>query len=199
MISINGTDNGPAGRGFADPAPDATIMGRCVLYLVRHGAALSAASDPLRPLSPDGQDEIERLAQFLAQAHIPLGRILHSGVERAAQTAAILGQTLLPAGPLEQHDGLLPGDPVAPMVRRLAQLREATMVVGHQPFMGALTTALLCPERGHDIMGFPTGGTVCLASSEWDRSWRLVWALAPTLLPPARARGREPGDGEVRQ
>ena len=166
-------------------------MGRRVLYLVRHGAALTTAADPRRPLSPAGEDEIARLALFLAQARVPVQRILHSGVERAAQSAAILGQALLPGGPVEQHDGLLPSDPVAPMARRLAQGGEATMVVGHQPFMGALTTALLCPGHDQDIVAFPTGGAICLISGGPDPSWSLAWALLPALLPAARARGRE--------
>lgn len=159
-----------------------------MLYLVRHGAALSAVADPRRPLSLTGMSEIEHLARFLAQAQIPLQRILHSGIERAAQTAAILGRALLPSGPVEQYEGLLPGDPVEPMTRRLAQLWEPTMLVGHQPFLGVLTTALLCRARDHDIFAFPTGGTVCLTPLGFDQSWALTWAIEPSLLPSRPAR-----------
>ena len=57
------------------------------LYLVQHGEACAEDVDPERPLTAQGRADVERLAAFLQQAGIQVGRVIHSGKLRAEQTA----------------------------------------------------------------------------------------------------------------
>ena len=74
------------------------------LYLVQHGEAVSKAENPERPLSEQGQSDISRIATFLA-GDIRISRVIHSGKERAFQTAQILASALSPGMDVEAVDG----------------------------------------------------------------------------------------------
>ena len=49
------------------------------LYLVQHGEACAKEIDPERPLTEQGQADIDRLAVFLKAAGIQVERVIHSG------------------------------------------------------------------------------------------------------------------------
>jgi Histidine phosphatase superfamily (branch 1) len=66
------------------------------LYLMQHGAALAKDVDPARPLSEQGEQDVRRIAAFLARAGVGVGRIWHSGKRRAEQTAELLAAALPP-------------------------------------------------------------------------------------------------------
>ena len=55
------------------------------------------------------------------------------------------------------------------------------MVVGHQPFMGRMTSRLLVGLENIADVGFQPGTVVCLESAE-DGRWVLAWMAGPELL-----------------
>lgn len=67
--------------------------------------------DPDPPLSEQNRRDVERLAALLRTAGIQVDVILHSGKTRAAQTAALLAASMLPAGQPQARAGLGPTDP----------------------------------------------------------------------------------------
>jgi len=151
-----------------------------LVYLVRHGEAVSETKDPARPLSRQGDKQINLLAEFAAR-HFRLmpGHILHSPKLRAAQTAAIISQTLLQAPAPEETDGLGPMDDPAIWAERLEVMDLDTMLVGHLPHLPSLASLLLLSDSGRQILDFTPGTVACL---EKAGAWRVKWMISPDTL-----------------
>ena len=85
------------------------------LYLAQHGEACPKDIDPERPLTDQGREDIERLAEFLARAGIQVERVIDSGKLRAAQTADLLAAAVAPLVELETSDRINPNDDPSPL------------------------------------------------------------------------------------
>ena len=64
------------------------------IYLTQHGLAVPKDVDPDRPLSEQGRQDVQRLADFLKNTGAQVEQVLHSGKTRAEQTATILAPAL---------------------------------------------------------------------------------------------------------
>lgn len=151
-----------------------------LIYLVRHGEALSEQENPERPLSTMGKGNIQKLGDHLAQ-HVKMlpGYIYHSPKARAAQTATILAEAI-PSSPVPvQVDGLLPMDDPGLWVEQLSSIDRDVMLVGHLPYMSRLASLLLTWDEGKEIADFTPGTIVCI---ERSASARLKWMLSPRVL-----------------
>ncbi len=149
------------------------------VYLVQHGEALPKETDPDRPLTAEGRDDLRRVAAFLGRS-VSIERLVHSGKERARQTAEIL-MTMPGCGapPEESHD-LAPNDPVESWAERLAESERSTMLVGHLPFMGRLASLMLTGEATMEAVRF-TPGTI-LGMSRTGSRWRLEVMVRPDMV-----------------
>ena len=150
------------------------------LYLVQHGEAVSKAENPERPLSVQGESDISRLAAFLA-GDIQVSRVIHSGRERAIQTARILAADLASGAKVEAVDGINPKDATGPFARDILKIGEDTLVVGHLPFMAKLTNRLVTGSEDTAVAAFRPGTVVCLESVE-PGDWQIQWMLRAELL-----------------
>ena len=150
------------------------------LYLVQHGEAVSKAEKPERPLSEQGQSDMERLAAFLSE-DIQVSRVIHSGKERALQTANILAAALSSGTGVEAVDGINPKDPTGSFASDLSNFDGDTLVVGHLPFMAKLTNMLVTGSEDTTVAAFRPGSIVCLESVE-PGDWQIQWMLRPELL-----------------
>lgn len=150
------------------------------VYLVRHGDAVSPAIDPDRPLSPQGQEEVEKIAKFLAKNSFPLKAILHSHKLRAKQTAQIFQTYLAPHAKLEPHPHLAPDDPIGPISTRLEGEDEPIMIVGHLPQLSLLTSYLLTGQEEQPWVAFEPGTVACFSSM--NGSWILDWIIGRDLF-----------------
>jgi len=151
------------------------------LYLVQHGEACAKEVDPERPLTDRGREDIERLAAFLGRAGIEVGRVIHSGKLRAAQTADLLAVVVAPLVELEVNDHIYPNDdPHAVDWRQEAGGRD-TMLVGHLPFMARLVSLLLGEDPDRPIAAYRPGSVVCL-EGDAEGHWRIDWMVRPELL-----------------
>ena len=152
------------------------------VYLVQHGEALSSEENPARPLSAKGEDHVRRMGDYLYRhARVVVPDVLHSGKERAAQTAAILAGChnafVVAAAP-----GLKPADDPDQWAAQLEERREDVMLVGHLPHLQRLAGLLLCNDEALSLIRFKNAGVVCLERDE-EREWHLNWAMTPELLP----------------
>ena len=102
--------------------------------------------------------------------------ILHSGRERAAQSAAILQETL--SIPFRAWAGLDPLDPVMPVAVQCDQWEESRIIVGHMPFLGRLATFLLAGREDPPVVAFQRGGMICL-EKRGPGEWCLLWTFFP--------------------
>ena len=128
------------------------------LILWRHAEAVDdAAADLQRRLTPKGERQAVRMAEWLNRMLAENTRVLVSPAERCQQTAAALRRRF------QTHQALAATGTVPGLLSlaRWPQRREPVLIVGHQPTLGA-TAALL--------MG---GGT----ASSWAVRKGAVWWL----------------------
>lgn len=151
------------------------------LYLLQHGESLPEELDPERPLSPQGREDIRRVADFVGNAGIRVGRIVHSGKTRARQSAEIIAQKIAPGGSPEAATGLNPNDAVEPLADRIRNWSQDALLAGHMPFVGRLTALLLCANRDLSPVAYQPGTLACLERDDQGR-WSLAWVLRPELF-----------------
>ena len=156
------------------------------IYLTQHGLAVSKDVDPDRPLSEQGREDVRRLTDFLGNAGIHVGQVLHSGKSRAEQTAVILAGALLPEGKPQARAGLGPKDPLEKVSPEIACWPVDTLIVGHLPYLGRLASLLLASDSDQPLLAFHPGSMACL-EKDAEGHWTLVWMVRPELL--ALARG----------
>ena len=154
------------------------------LYLVQHGAAKSESEDPARPLTEEGRQTVERLAEFLAARAVRIGRVEHSDKLRARQTAEILAVRLRAAEGRVQVTGLAPNDDVEPTRARLTEESGSLMLIGHLPDLGRLVSRLLGLDANRPVVQFQMGGVVRL-DRDAARTWVVRWVLPPDLVAPS--------------
>lgn len=101
--------------------------------------AFDLARDLVRPLTPKGERQAVRMAEWLNQRLPDTTRILVSPARRTQQTAEALGRrfrTVEALNPLAGVDDLL-------TAARWPDAREPVLIVGHQPTLGLLAARLL--------------------------------------------------------
>ncbi len=167
------------------------------LYLLRHAPAAArtpGTADEARPLTPEGRARMRREARGMETLELSFDRCLCSPLLRARQTAACLrgghgGAPLCPE-PLI-CPALAPGGGAEKLVAGLFRLRPApgrVLLVGHEPDLSRLVSALCC--GGPEALAAPLkkGGLVRLSMDSPSAPARLDWVLPPRLLE-ALARG----------
>jgi phosphohistidine phosphatase len=151
------------------------------LYLVQHGEAVAKEVDAERPLSDQGNRDIERLAAFLKQAGIQVSRAIHSGKLRAKQTAECLAHAIAPGVDLEISGLINPNDSPGAFDWQSESWDRDTLVVGHLPFMARLVAHMLVEDETRLKTAFQPGTVVCLELYD-DVHWQMNWMLRPELL-----------------
>jgi len=159
--------------------PDWKEVDAMRLYLVQHGESKPEDVDPSRGLTEKGGSDVGNVAAFLKSQEPSVKTVWHSGKTRARQTAEILASAI--AAQAQTRDGLAPNDPVDPVQEELTQITSDLMIVGHLPFLGKLTSALIAGSESADAVTFRQGGIVCLERDEHG-SWRVRWMITPDLF-----------------
>jgi phosphohistidine phosphatase len=149
-----------------------------ILYLVRHGDAVTAEENSLRPLSEKGRRDVRKVAEFAAGREAEVTLIFHSGKLRAEQTAKIISERLNPDRTVIVTDGLSPMDDPHDWHQRISAMRDDTMLVGHLPHIGSLLSLLLKHDMGENVFEFQAGGVACVRRSK-DGKWSLEWVVNP--------------------
>lgn len=149
------------------------------LYLVRHGEAVSSSIDKEQPLSPLGTKQVETLCEVLQDSLLYVEEILHSPKKRAKQTAELLARGLKLQCPLLERDDLMPMDPIESILHELRSAERNLMIVGHLPFMDRLLSSLLLGNEDNNFFNFT--GSSMVALENVSGTWRIIWALSPSL------------------
>jgi phosphohistidine phosphatase len=154
--------------------------GRRWCVLVRHGAAGPAATDRLRPLTPEGRAGVEATARRLEGRGVAVAEIRHSGLVRARETAEILAARLRPAGGLREVTGLAPEDDPEIARAELELAAASLLLVGHLPHLGRLAARLVRGDDGTAVVELSPGAAVGLVRE--DRRWTVDFVLAPGIV-----------------
>lgn len=147
---------------------------------MQHGEATSEETDPDRPLTDRGRDDVDRVARAVARLALPLDRILHSGKLRARQTAATVAARWTPRKGVEERAGLGPTDEPSEIRAAIEAADETVLLVGHLPHLDRLASLLVAGDPETGVVAFANGGLVRLA--EEGGEWRVQWILVPELV-----------------
>lgn len=150
------------------------------IFLVQHGKSLSKEQDPEKGISEIGLQETERIAQVAVGYKVKVKRIVHSGKQRALQTAEIFGRYLTPVEGVEEGRGLKPLDDVTAWAVKLAPGADS-MLVGHLPFMEKLTGFLTTGSEEITPFKFQNSGIICLDRHSDSDKWIIQWSLMPNI------------------
>ncbi|HEX9665059.1 MAG TPA: phosphohistidine phosphatase SixA [Thermodesulfobacteriota bacterium] len=154
-------------------------------YLVRHGEAKGELEDPLRPLSVEGKQSVERVATFLSKLGIRPEEINCSEKLRAIETAEIIATGLSIFDKVKTIEGLAPNDAVDPIADLLCSEEKSLMLVGHLPFLSRLLSLLVISDPERPVVSFQPGTVVCLTRDDSlkfpspGNGWIVKWVLSP--------------------
>ena len=134
------------------------------LYLLRHADAEEVrTSDSARLLTAKGIGQARTVGQFCVRKQLRPALLLTSPYRRALQTAEIVAEVLQMEGGAQTEGFLASGmDPETALTELQAfGWAQSVMIVGHQPDLGTLATALLGLS---DAGGLPVGKAtlICL-------------------------------------
>ena len=158
------------------------------IYILRHAIAVQrgAAGYPNddRPLTDDGKEKMRKEARGIATLIDKVDVILTSPLIRAQDTATIAAEALGADHKVEVCKELLPGSSAKKLLLYLAKYKnlDHIMIVGHEPDLGFLASALLGSE--HSIVEFKKGAMCCIEISSLPprEAGTLHWHLQPKQL-----------------
>ena len=148
------------------------------LLLLRHAKAAhpTGGGDRERALVERGRRDAQRVGAFLAEADLIPDLTIHSGAERARQTAAIVVNAWPRANEARTEPGLYEAAAAGlyAIVRALPDAAPSVMLIGHNPSLADLADHLAGSGATSDVARmaakFPTAG---LAVLEFDIDrWR---------------------------
>jgi phosphohistidine phosphatase len=148
------------------------------LILWRHAEAEEGANDLARELTPKGEKQAARMAEWLLQRLPARFLLISSPAARAQQTAQALG---VPAKTLKE---LAPGAAVSAILKAAGwpDYKGTVVLVGHQPDLGQAAAFLVCGTQGG--VSIKKGALWWLSDRSRDDGARVVVraVVSPDLL-----------------
>ncbi len=159
-----------------------------LVYILRHAIAVERGTagypNDDRPLTEDGKDKMARAAKGIAELVDDVDVILTSPLIRAHDTARIVARVLGAEQKLEVCKELMPGSSIKNLLSYLSKFKglHSIMVVGHQPDLGYLASALLGSDES--IIEFKKGALSAIEVSTLPprSKGKLIWHLQPKHL-----------------
>jgi phosphohistidine phosphatase len=162
------------------------------VYLLRHGEAgnrVPVARDSERTLTAAGKDEVEKIAESLAQQNYVFDVVASSPLKRAKDTASIVNRALKRSAEVEEWTELSPEGNRAALFKRLSRLKPtaAVLCVGHEPYLTAVIGEVIgvSGERSTGSrMVLRKGGMAKVVLTRFTPrvSGELRWLLTPKQL-----------------
>lgn len=168
------------------------------LFILRHGIAVEPGTpgyptDSARPLVPEGERKLRKIAQAIKALELSFDFILSSPYLRARQTAEIIAAAFKPKIKVELSELLTPGGSQRHLIDFLNQLTprpQNVLLVGHEPYLSELISLLLSGEP--TLLIVMKKGGLCKLTTEalqHGRCATLDWLLAPKqmalMIPPS--------------
>jgi phosphohistidine phosphatase len=158
------------------------------IYILRHAIAVQRGTTAFpnddRPLTEDGMDKMRKAARGIARLVDKLDAVLTSPLIRASETAKIVAQEVGAERKIEVCKELLPGASAKKLLLYLAKYKtlDTIMIVGHEPDLGYLASALLGSE--HSIIEFKKGALCCIEVPTLPPkgAGTLIWHMQPKQL-----------------
>lgn len=161
------------------------------LYLLRHAIAVDRGTpgynkDSQRPLTPEGEKKMWRIAESMKALDLSFDLILSSPYVRARQTADIVAEVFQAQDRLELSTALTPeGDPeelIAELTRH-DRAPDSILLVGHEPYLSGLMSRLLVGDESLSLVMKKGGlGKLTVKALKYGRCATLEWLLTPRQL-----------------
>ena len=138
----------------------------------------------MRPLSPEGREEIRRSARALARMGLKFDLILSSTKTRAKETAEIVAEeTGYPVEAIKEYAEFKPLGPPEEAIKILKEHQEAqrVFVAGHLPSLAEIASYLLGGEKKVKVH-FEFGGLCRLDTDLTPGEAEIVYLLLPNQL-----------------
>ncbi len=154
------------------------------LYVMRHAEAVDgneALRDEWRYLTEKGRQSAEKISYGVAKYGPKPRLIVTSPLTRAVQTAEIMAARACRKNVVVSSALLMPGGDVADVIEYLKDCGNSkrVMLVGHEPQLGLLVSALL--GREHEALPLKKGACVALEidPAKADKPAAFLWYLVP--------------------
>lgn len=150
------------------------------VFLIHHAEALTAEQNPLRPLSPNGCAQADRLGTRLRALGVAPVRILHSDKLWTIETAQRIGARLGLEDRVQRAAyPINTGDPVAPFMAEIAAASGDVMMCGHFEFLQRSASRLVCGNESIKVVEFKpgNGATVCIERQGDAWAITFMWRL----------------------
>jgi phosphohistidine phosphatase len=160
------------------------------LYFLRHGKAearsLKWRPDGKRPLTREGAQKVEEVAQGIQALGLSFDLILTSPYVRALRTAEILAEVFGSRKLFETGNLVSDADPkrvIEEINENFASVEEIVLV-GHEPFMSRLISTLISDEAASVAIDLKKAGLckLSVAKLEFGKCATLNWLLTPLQL-----------------
>lgn len=157
-----------------------------ILYVLRHGEAVERGeqqADEWRYLTEMGRKSVAVTAKAITKLGHKPRLIVTSPLTRAVQTAEIAAGYACRKHRVEASPLLLPDSDPADMtafIRKQDTSTSRVMVVGHEPLLGALVSALLGHGAGFSLK---KGGCVALKLGKPGKPAEFLWYQVPGKKP----------------
>ncbi len=161
------------------------------LYLLRHGLAVELgtpgyADDAARPLTPEGQRKLRKVAAAMKRLELKFDRILSSPYLRARQTAEVVAAALSTDHAPEFSPELAPrgsSKRLLGFIRQLQPTPEDVLLVGHEPAMSQLISLVVWGDTGGMVVMKKAGlCKLSAATLHHGRCAVLEWLLTPKQM-----------------
>ena len=157
-----------------------------VIYLLRHGIAedrSASGRDADRMLTREGVEKMQRAAVGLASLDVKPDAIWSSPLTRAIQTAELVRDAVAPGLALVTEPRLRPEADIDDMLHELhaASGVQALIMVGHEPTISALASALLTGSTSGARVPFKPGSALAVELQPASHG-SLRWFVTPEQL-----------------
>ncbi|RLB02860.1 MAG: histidine phosphatase family protein [Deltaproteobacteria bacterium] len=151
------------------------------IYFMQHGPCLSKEQDPEQPLSPEGEELVQKVALAAAKMKLQFDVILASTKKRSLQTATFMAKsTGYPPEKIIESALLKPMAPTDETINFLKQYEQQNriLIVGHLPSLAELASFLLL-ENEKLSLRFEMGGlgridVPALPTHQGELRWYIV-------------------------
>lgn len=113
--------------------------------IIQHGDAVDSAVNEQRPLSQKGREQFHNFAKFLDIINWKPDVILHSGILRAYESAAIVAEKF--NCEVAVNKSINPKDSPDAIIQYLIQEKRNIVVVTHKPFIDVLVAKVLSTSQ----------------------------------------------------
>jgi phosphohistidine phosphatase len=157
------------------------------IYVLRHGIAVERGTpgykkDSDRPLTKEGEEKLEQIAQAMLSMGLKFDLILSSPYERAAKTAQIVASEL--DEEVTSTEFLEPGGNALALIGQINDEKpQRVLLVGHEPDLSQLISLLTTGATAAAIE-LKKGG-LCKMSADrltFGQCATLNWLLTPKQL-----------------